>query len=104
MVSTLNYFPVFYCYLESLAQSHLWVLQFLHTTPPINLINYDPYMAMLPSPGWMIPIYSAIALAVIKLSPVTIRIVIPAILHFCIASGTYSLGTSLTPIIPRQTS
>lgn len=104
IVSTLNYLPVFSCYFESLAQSHLWVLQFLQTTPPISLINYAPYIAILPSPGKIIPIYSAIALAVIKLSPVTIRMVIPAILHFWIASGTYSLGTSFTPIIPRHIS
>lgn len=63
-----------------------------------------PYKAILSSPGLMIPIYSAIALAVIKLSPVTILIVIPAILHFWMASGTSYLGTSLTPIIPRHTS
>lgn len=82
MVSTLNYFPVFYCYLESLAQSHFGVLQFLQTTPPTNLIKSAPSMTTLPSPVCMIPIYSAIALAVMRLSPVTILIVIPAILHF----------------------
>ena len=47
----------------------------------------------------MIPIYSAIAFAVIKLSPVTILTIIPAPLHFRIASGTSGLGTSLTPIM-----
>lgn len=82
MVSTRSSFPVFYCSLVSRAQSHFWVLQFLQTTPPINLMKSTPYMTMLPSSGWMIPISSAMALAVIKLSPVTIRIVIPAILHF----------------------
>jgi hypothetical protein len=47
----------------------------------------------------MIPISSAIAFAVIRLSPVTILTVIPAILHFLIAYGTSGLGISLTPII-----
>lgn len=102
MVSTLKSLPVFSCYFESLAQSHFAVRHFLQTTPPISLIKSIPYITILLSPGWIIPISQAIALAVIKLSPVTIRIVIPAILHFCIASGTYYLGTSLTPIIPRH--
>lgn len=104
MVSTRSYLPVFYFYFRSLAQSHLAVLHSLHTTPPIFFINYEPYITTLPSPAWMIPIYYAIALAVIRLSPVTIRIVIPAILHFWIASGTYYLGTSLTPIIHKHIS
>lgn len=82
IVSTLSYFPVFSCSLESLAQSHFAVLQFLQTTPPISLIKSTPYITMLPSLGWIIPISSAIALAVIRLSPVTILMVIPAILHF----------------------
>lgn len=82
IVSTLNYFPVFYCYFKSLAHSHFGILQLLQTTPPILFIKSAPYKAMLSSPGFMIPISYAIAFAVIKLSPVTIRIVIPAILHF----------------------
>lgn len=82
IVSTLNYFPVFYCSFRSLAQSHLGILQLLQTTPPIFFIKSAPYRAMLPSPGFIIPISYAIAFAVIKLSPVTILIVIPAILHF----------------------
>ena len=45
------------------------------------------------------PIYLAIALAVIILSPVTIRTVIPARWHLLIAEGTSFLGISLTPII-----
>jgi len=53
--------------------------------------------------GWIIPISSAIALAVIKLSPVTILTVIPAFLHFLMASGTYGLGMSFTPIIVKRT-
>ena len=61
-------------------------------------------MTMFPSSGSIIPISSAIALAVIRLSPVTIRIVIPAILHFFMASGTSGLAISFTPIIARHTS
>lgn len=82
MVSTLSYFPVFYFYFRSFAQSHFGIRQLLQTTPPILLIKSAPYKAILLSPALIIPIYSAIALAVIKLSPVTIRIVMPAILHF----------------------
>ena len=47
----------------------------------------------------MIPTSLAIAFAVIMLSPVTILTVIPAPLHFRIASGTSGLGISLTPMI-----
>lgn len=53
--------------------------------------------------GDIIPIYSAIAFAVIKLSPVTILTVIPATLHFRMAYGTSGLGISLTPIIVKRT-
>lgn len=104
IVSTRNGLPVFYYSLLSLAQSHFAVWQLLHTTPPINFIKSVPYITKLPSSGDIIPIYYAIAFAVIKLSPVTILIVIPAILHFWIASGTYYLGTSLTPMIAIQIS
>jgi hypothetical protein len=41
---------------------------------------------------------------VIILSPVTILTFIPAFLHLIIASGTYGLGTSLTPTIAIKTS
>jgi len=50
----------------------------------------------------IIPTYRAIALAVIKLSPVTILTFIPAFLHFYIASGTSGLGTSFTPKIANN--
>ena len=53
--------------------------------------------------GVIIPTSVAIALAVMILSPVTIRTFIPAFLHFTIASGTYGLGTSLTPTIAIKT-
>ena len=82
IVSTRNGLPVFYYSLLSLAQSHFGVLHFLQTTPPISLMKSIPYITILLSPGVTIPISSAIAFAVIKLSPVTILIVIPAILHF----------------------
>lgn len=42
------------------------------------------------------------ALAVIRLSPVTILTVIPALLHLRIASGTSGLGISLTPMIVNK--
>lgn len=45
----------------------------------------------------MIPTYDAIALALILLSPVTIRVFIPALRHFFIASYTYGRGISLIP-------
>lgn len=48
------------------------------------------------------PISSAIALAVNRLSPVTILTVIPAFLHFLIAYGTSGLGISFTPIIVKS--
>jgi hypothetical protein len=48
------------------------------------------------------PISSAMALAVIRLSPVTILTVIPAFLHFLIAYGTSGLGISFTPIIANS--
>jgi hypothetical protein len=50
----------------------------------------------------MIPISLAIALAVIILSPVTILTMIPALWHLMMASGTYFLGISLTPIMPNN--
>ena len=60
-------------------------------------MNSDPYIIKLSSPYLMIPTYLAIALAVIRLSPVTILTLIPALLHCLIASGTSYLGISLTP-------
>ena len=52
--------------------------------------------------GVIIPIYFAIATAVIKLSPVTILILIPALLHWEIALETSGLGRSLTPNIASK--
>lgn len=82
IVSILSYFPVFSFSFKSRAQSHLATLHNLQTTPPIFLMKSAPSMTTLPSPGWIIPIYYAMALAVMRLSPVTIRMVMPAILHF----------------------
>ena len=45
----------------------------------------------------MIPTSFEMAMAVLILSPVTIRTVIPAWWHFLIASGTSSLLLSLIP-------
>lgn len=104
IVSTLSYFPVFSFSFKSRAQSHLGTLHSLQTTPPIFLMKSVPSMTTLPSPGWIMPISSAMALAVMRLSPVTMRMVMPAILHFCMASGTSSLGTSFTPMIHKQIS
>jgi len=59
-------------------------------------------MAIKSYPYLVSPIYLAIALAVIMLSPVTILTVIPARLHFLIASGTSFLGISLTPRIAKS--
>lgn len=53
--------------------------------------------------GLIIPISSAMALAVIKLSPVTILTVIPAILHLRIAYGTSGRAISFTPIMHSKT-
>ena len=50
-----------------------------------------------------IPAYLAIATAVYLLSPVTIRTVIPAPLHFLIALGIYFLNGSLIPTSPIAT-
>ena len=47
----------------------------------------------------MILISLAIALAVMMLSPVTIRTVIPAVLHLAMASGTSFRAISFTPMI-----
>lgn len=54
----------------------------------ILLLNSFPSMHRKSSPGWMMPHLIAIARAVLMLSPVTIRTVIPARWHFRMASGT----------------
>lgn len=61
-------------------------------TSPFSLrilrLNSLPSMQRKSSPGWMIPHLMAMALAVLMLSPVTMRTVMPARWHFWIASGT----------------
>ena len=52
----------------------------------------------------MIPTSPEIARAVLMLSPVTILTVIPAFLHFLIASGTSALLLSLIPIMKANVS
>jgi hypothetical protein len=75
----------------------------LQTIPPTSLLKSGPYIAKNYFPSSIIPISLAMALAVIILSPVTILTVIPALWHLIMASGTYFLGISLTPIMPSKT-
>jgi hypothetical protein len=67
----------------SVGQSHILVLQFMHTTPPTRLMKSSPFIAMesLLS-AEIIPHSIAIALAVNRLSPVTILTLTPANLHY----------------------
>jgi len=44
IVSTLSYFSFSSAYLMVLAQSHIGVKHFLHTTPPTSLIKSEPYI------------------------------------------------------------
>ena len=60
-------------------------------------------MIRLLSFAFIMPMSLAMALAVMALSPVTIRTFIPAWWHLAIAPGTYFLGMSLTPKIPTTT-
>lgn len=55
----------------------------------IRRLNSLPSIHRKSSPGWMIPHLMAMARAVLMLSPVTMRTVIPARWHFLIASGTW---------------
>lgn len=55
----------------------------------ILLLKSLPSRQRKSSPGCKIPHFVAIARAVLILSPVTIRTVIPALWHFFIASGTW---------------
>ena len=88
IVSTLSYFSNSLAYLRVLAQSQTAVLHFAQTTPPISFMKSEPYMTSSSPFPVKIPTSFAIALAVIKLSPVTIRTLIPALWHLAIASGT----------------
>lgn len=54
----------------------------------IRLLNSLPSRHKKSSPEWIMPHLIAIARAVLMLSPVTIRTVMPARWHFLIASGT----------------
>jgi len=79
MVSTLRgFFSASDCF-KSRAHSHSLVLHNLQTTPPMSLINYVPSRAKPSASSFKIPTSLAIALAVIKLSPVTILTLIPAL-------------------------
>jgi hypothetical protein len=70
--------------------------------PPTNLANSGPSIAIFEStssPSYRIPHSFAIAIAVTKLSPVTILTLIPAVLHIFTASGTSLLIISFIPAI-----
>ena len=70
----------------------------MQTTPPIYSIKSAPFITKLfKLSGLTIPHSIAIALAVIKLSPVTILTLTPAALHLAIAPGTSYLKISLIP-------
>lgn len=62
----------------------------------ILLLKSLPSRHRKSSPGCKIPHLVAIARAVLILSPVTIRTVIPALWHFFIASGTWFTRTQFT--------
>lgn len=55
----------------------------------IRLLNSFPSRQIKSSPGCIMPHLAAIALAVLMLSPVTIRTVMPARWHLRMASGTF---------------
>ncbi len=66
-------------------------IQFSRTSPFSFLIlrlNSLPSRHRKSSPGWMMPHLAAIARAVLMLSPVTMRTVMPALWHLRMASGT----------------
>ena len=67
-------------------------------TPPTFSIKSDPFITRESLfSGLIIPHSIAMALAVIKLSPVTILTLTPAALHLAIAPGTSYLKISLIP-------
>ena len=82
IVSTLKGFFSASAVFRSRAQSHTAILHVLHTTPPMREIKSWPYITILSSFSLIIPTSLAIAFAVIRLSPVTILTVIPALWHF----------------------
>lgn len=67
-------------------------------TSPFSLrilrLNSLPSRHRKSSPGWMMPHLMAMALAVLILSPVTMRTVMPALWHLRMASGTWQEGRS----------
>jgi len=77
-VSILIYYPglIFY---ESIGQGQTFTLHLAHTIPPTSLLNYGPYIAKNYLSAETKPIYFAIVLAVMMLSPVTILTIIPAL-------------------------
>ena len=81
----------------------MYVLHLVQTIPPTSLLNSGPYIAKNYLSSETKPIYLAMALAVIILSPVTILTVIPALWQSLMESGTYFLGISFTPITAKRT-
>ena len=79
----------------SRGHSHNSLLHFLHTIPPTSLMNSTPSITR--SPARNIWHSEAIARAVILLSPVTIRTLIPAFSQSFTASGTSLRTISLIP-------
>lgn len=71
-----------------------WVLFTSPFSFRILLLNSLPSRQRKSSPGWMMPHLMAMARAVLMLSPVTMRTVIPARWHFRMASGTCSTKQS----------
>ena len=102
MVSTLSSVPSSSAFLLVVGQGQTKVLHLEQTTPPTNLLKSGPSMAMKSFPSSMMPTSLAIALAVMMLSPVTIRTVMPAPWHFRMAPGTSFLGSSRTPMIAKR--
>jgi hypothetical protein len=80
-VSTLIAFFFSSAYSLVMGQSQVAVLHYLQTIPPTFSLNSGPYMAMKFPYSESNPISLAIALAVMRLSPVTMRTVIPARWH-----------------------
>lgn len=76
------------------SQQYLRYSILLWPTSPFSLrilrLNSFPSRQMKSSPGCRMPHLVAMARAVLMLSPVTIRTVMPARWHFLIASGTWS--------------
>lgn len=88
------WFFFFLCFLKyQMTFFPLLTLARLRLTSPfsflIRRLKSLPSRQIKSSPGWMMPHLAAMALAVLMLSPVTIRTVMPARWHLRMASGTW---------------